>query len=64
MKTNKTKATFIISLFVSILFFSIILLEACSPPCYRKFDGVNHKLEKLNAKIDSLSVKVDSLKVK
>ena len=63
MKLNKTSKQFFVTVFLTIFIFSIILFEACSPPCYKKFKHVNCRLDELNSKIDSLNAKIDSLEV-
>ena len=50
----------ILSILITLFLFSFFVIQACSPPCYRKFKCVNCKLDKLEAKIDSLNMKLDS----
>ncbi len=41
--------------------FTLVIAQACAPPCFKKFDQINFELQRMNAKMDTLNAKVDSL---
>lgn len=51
----------VMSLLITLLLFSFFVIQACSPPCYRKFKCIDCKLNKMEAKIDSLNMKMESI---